>query len=649
MSSSKFSPDRIASATFESRRKGLDPDEVRSYLKKVADHVEALQTRLGEHESEIAELQEQANKVVAAPPTEPAELDEETLNEALGQHAARVLAEAKAAAADRISDAEADAVEIRAAAEELHAQRSAEADQAVQHIRDEAAALLAQRTTEADERASEILSEANAGAEQLLARQHVAAGEAEVAAENIVVEAEVVRRQILEDLSRRRTSARRQIEQLRAGRERLIASHDIVRRALDEISEELTISMSEARASAETAGHSLPDTTIEELEAEIETARLSGLLDTGPVPIVSSPSPKPVAKSEPKSAPPAEPPVAVKPAEKKASKAEKKASKEDSPKADDTPATNDADTSDTNDASAKEVDAADAVEPEAKEPTPASGAELAEVVSLDRARGDVDTKTHPASGREQNSRPGPTTSAPKVKAVKPVGKSKPASAVEPAAPKPAAAVAIAPEESDDSLDDLFASLRDGTEEAPKKEKASKKSSSTTKSKSSAATKGSAKKKSKAASNKTASNKTEPNKTQSKKSGRAGKKDAAAIDAAEVARRLKRVLADEQSRVMSSVKAAGAPLGVVTLLATEQEHCALYIVAVEPHLGAPANAKAADGAVSELVADIRRRVDEAMTTAAGDADTAVESIRSIYREIKTRSIDACVDRMKATSS
>ena len=642
MSSSKFSPDRIASATFESRRKGLDPDEVRSYLKKVADHVEALQTRLGEHESEIAELQEQANKVVAAPPTDPAELDEETLNEALGQHAARVLAEAKAAAADRISDAEADAVEIRAAAEELHAQRSAEADQAVQHIRDEAAALLVQRTTEADERASEILSEANAGAEQLLARQHVAAGEAEVAAENIVVEAEVVRRQILEDLSRRRTSARRQIEQLRAGRERLIASHDIVRRALDEISEELTISMSEARASAETAGHSLPDTTIEELEAEIETARLSGLLDTGPVPIVSSPSPKPVAKAEPKSAPPAEPPVAVKPAEKKASK-------EDSPEADDTPATDDADTSDTNDASAKEVDAADAVEPEAKEPTPASGAELAEVVSLDRARGDVDTKTHPASGREQNSRPGSTTSAPKVDAVKPVGKSKPVSAVEPAAPKPAAAVAIAPEESDDSLDDLFASLRDGTEEAPKKEKASKKSSSTTKSKSSAATKGSAKKKSKAASNKTAPNKTEPNKIQSKKSGRAGKKDAAAIDAAEVARRLKRVLADEQSRVMSSVKAAGAPLGVVTLLATEQEHCALYIVAVEPHLGAPANAKAADGAVSELVADIRRRVDEAMTTAAGDADTAVESIRSIYREIKTRSIDACVDRMKATSS
>ena len=637
MSSSKFSPDRIASATFESRRKGFDPDEVRSYLKKVADHVEALQTRLAEHESEIAKLQEQANKVVAAPPTDPAELDEETLNEALGQHAARVLAEAKAAAADRISDAEADAVEIRAAAEELHAQRSAEADQAVQHIRDEAAALLAQRTTEADERASEILSEANAGAEQLLARQHVAAGEAEVAAENIVVEAEVVRRQILEDLSRRRTSARRQIEQLRAGRERLIASHDIVRRALDEISEELTISMSEARASAETAGHSLPDTTIEELEAEIETARLSGLLDTGPVPIVSSPSPKPVAKAEPKSAPPAEPPVAVKPAEKKASK-------EDSPKADDTPATDDADTSDTNDASAKEVDAADAVEPEAKEPTPASGAELAEVVSLDRARGDVDTKTHPASGREQNSRSGSTTSAPKVEAVKPVGKSKPVSAVEPAAPKPAAAVAIAPEESDDSLDDLFASLRDGTEEAPKKEKASKKSSSTTKSKSSAATKGSAKKKSKAA-----SNKTEPNKIQSKKSGRAGKKDAAAIDAAEVARRLKRVLADEQSRVMSSVKAAGAPLGVVTLLATEQEHCALYIVAVEPHLGAPANAKAADGAVSELVADIRRRVDEAMTTAAGDADTAVESIRSIYREIKTRSIDACVDRMKATSS
>lgn len=45
--------------------------------------------------------------------------------------------------------------------------------------------------------------------------------------------------------------------------------------------------MSEARAAAETAGHSARETSIEDLEAEIETARLSGLLDTGPVPIVT--------------------------------------------------------------------------------------------------------------------------------------------------------------------------------------------------------------------------------------------------------------------------------------------------------------------------------------------------------------------------
>lgn len=251
-----LTPDDVTDIEFESKRRGLDPGAVSAHLHAVRETVRTILSDNAALRDEIAQLRRDDRVETES---EVVDLDEDVLRRRLGEEAVAVLERARAEADDIRAEAERDAITIRAEAETLFATRSAAADEETER----------HRTREH---------------ESLRHDRH----QAEDEARRLVTEAQIVRRQILEDLARRRSLARRQIEQLRAGRERLIASHDVLRRTLDELSTELSVSMSEARAAAETAGHSVPETSIEDLEAEIETARLSGLLDTGPVPIVAA-------------------------------------------------------------------------------------------------------------------------------------------------------------------------------------------------------------------------------------------------------------------------------------------------------------------------------------------------------------------------
>ena len=84
----------------------------------------------------------------------------------------------------------------------------------------------------------------------------------------------------LKDLARRRKSGRQQLEQLRAARERLLEAHEAVRRTLEDATNELLVSLPEARVAAVDAGRKAEgeaEATVEELEAEIEAAREAGL------------------------------------------------------------------------------------------------------------------------------------------------------------------------------------------------------------------------------------------------------------------------------------------------------------------------------------------------------------------------------------
>ena len=95
----------------------------------------------------------------------------------------------------------------------------------------------------------------------------------------MVAEAQAVRERVLRDLAARRKKARQQVEKLNAGRERLLEAYAVVRRTIDEATDELSTSLSDARLAADAAARRIeeePDPTLEQLDEEIRTA---GLVD----------------------------------------------------------------------------------------------------------------------------------------------------------------------------------------------------------------------------------------------------------------------------------------------------------------------------------------------------------------------------------
>jgi cell division septum initiation protein DivIVA len=101
---------------------------------------------------------------------------------------------------------------------------------------------------------------------------------------NMVVEAQSVRERILADLARKRHEHRVAVEQLRVTRDRLLEALGVFRRGLDGWIEELVQAEPRAAAAAEQAGQRVaaqPESTVAELEAEISAARLAGMTPEG--------------------------------------------------------------------------------------------------------------------------------------------------------------------------------------------------------------------------------------------------------------------------------------------------------------------------------------------------------------------------------
>ena len=138
----------------------------------------------------------------------------------------------------------------------------------------------------------------------------------------------------------------------------------------------------------------------------------------------------------------------------------------------------------------------------------------------------------------------------------------------------------------------------------------------------------------------------------------------------MARKLKRVLADEQNTVLGHVRAKKTSLDIDAVLGTEAEHSARYAVAVAEDSMAAASAgaksvKAAGGssrrvtqkaiaahAVSSitagLVAGFREDARIAIGEAEGDREVLLGLIRDVYRSWKTERIDSHVDDIACSS-
>ena len=212
-------PEQVETADFAIVRRGYEPEPVRRRLREAAAEIRRLDTV-------VAELSERLTGLEAASPDD---LEAARIAEALGDEAVRVLQAARDAAQDRIDRAEAEGAEIVETAR-------AEAMDVVEQGREEGRAAVQQ--------------------------------------------AKAVRERLLTDLARRRRAQRIEVEQLRTVRDRLLESLSICQDGLAEWVEELVQVVPQARSAAQRAGLLIaaePEPTAADIEAEIETGRLMGL------------------------------------------------------------------------------------------------------------------------------------------------------------------------------------------------------------------------------------------------------------------------------------------------------------------------------------------------------------------------------------
>ena len=238
--SSPVDPSELEQTSFEQVRRGYDPVAVQRVLQRVAEEIRDLQHDRAELQARLAEFE-----------SAPAEaLEAHRIAEALGSEAATVLEAAHAAATERVERAERDGDQLRADAESDVEQKMIEAVAAREEVLADAA-----------RRAEEIVEDGRQRGREM------------------VNEAQVVRERMLTDLARKRQTGRAQVEQLRAGRDRLLEALTVAQQSLDVALQDLLDAVPEARGAAERAGLRVvnePRPTVEELENEIEAARMVG-------------------------------------------------------------------------------------------------------------------------------------------------------------------------------------------------------------------------------------------------------------------------------------------------------------------------------------------------------------------------------------
>jgi DivIVA domain-containing protein len=262
--------EEVAARTFATSFRGFDQAEVRLFLKRVGDELLAL----AENERQLRQSLDEARERAAHP-----ELDENALTAALGEQTTRVLQSAREAATD-----------IRSKAEENAARARREAEDDATRLREEAETVLNERIDEANRVAAGIreaaLEESTALRERAASEAAAELEAARMQGKEMVGEAQAVRERLLGDLARRRRLAHVQIEQLRAGRERLLEAYRVVRRTLDEATEELTVAEAEARVAAEAAARRTaaeePEPTVSEMEEELATPGETTSIDVPP-------------------------------------------------------------------------------------------------------------------------------------------------------------------------------------------------------------------------------------------------------------------------------------------------------------------------------------------------------------------------------
>lgn len=666
----------IARKSFEVGRKGYEQQEVRAFLHEVSSLVERMQ-REGAELRERAERAESRLELADKP-------DEAMLIEVLGEETTRVLtsareaageikAKAEAAAERIVSEATAEAAETRSSAQRDADRRLAEATADSEALLAQARSELERRSAEAEEAAARIRDEATAQAQDLRdqGRRDLAAAESEAEAvveaarvkgKEMVAEAQVVRERVLRDLAARRKKARQQVEKLNAGRERLLEAYAVVRRTVDEATNELQVSLSDARLAADAAVRRMEEEaepTLEELDAEVSTAGLVDLPITelvdddspgpfsGEVPVVDPAAAAPgddapPARVEPEAevAPP--PPVALD--ERRGRKGRRRKDdfsglpagelvRVEPPTQDEgirilaEPAT-----------SGSEPES----EPTAEEPTDTAPKPTATEPAPDAA---PEPGAEAASDSDSDSVPDPD-GAPEADDGEQVDAAPESDAADAADPAPTDGDEPAAEAAEDDgvarpqVDDVFARLRaehgTGDDEAAAAEAPDD-----------ASAPGEVDEASDADQEPEPDEPDEPDDGAEDGDGAAFAARAEALEPIEreLARRLKRTLADEQNEVLDLLRRA-KPAGVDDLLPAAADHRARWSQVADESLAAAATAGAAwaggeagpvdaltEALADELTGPLRDRIDRSFAASDGNLDDVADRVRALYREWK----------------
>ncbi len=258
-SSSHLTPDDVARHTFGTVRRGFDPNEVRAYLESLAASLRGVAERERQLLDELSEAEHRAAHPV---------LDEATLTASLGTETARVLHSAHEAAAEMVAKSEAEADRLLT-----------EAREEIQQTRTQTEARLAEQSAGIDAAATEVRqrTEQQAAATLDKAKREATAvlEQAREQCRAMVDEAQGLRARVLADLSKRRKVLHAQIEQLRAGRERLAETVQDVRHSVDAIASELFAAEDNARLAAEAAGREALDRVEPDTHEELATQLLA--------------------------------------------------------------------------------------------------------------------------------------------------------------------------------------------------------------------------------------------------------------------------------------------------------------------------------------------------------------------------------------
>ncbi|MDP1806338.1 MAG: hypothetical protein Q8K72_14285, partial [Acidimicrobiales bacterium] len=459
----------------------------------------------------------------------------------------------------------------------------------------------------------------------------------------MVAEAQAVRERVLRDLASRRKRARQQVEKLNAGRERLLEAYAVVRTTVDDATSELHTALSDARLAADAAARRVdeePEVTTEQLDAEIAAAVLADHPIAAPHAAevdhdheVDDDSPGPFSGEVPvvAVAPPplddldlphgGDPTIAL-PAERRSRIGRRRRGgfeglptgeliKVEPPAPDEGVRVLD-------DPSPPTV-VADEPEPEPASEPPAAVAPNPEPVAQPEAEVEPDPDPDPAADAtpEPEPEPEPTVAA----------KTDP----EPAAAADGVATAD-DQEAESSVDDIFARLRGDTADADADADANA-----------------------TAEPEPAAEKLDPVVDQEPAETDAFAVRDAALDAIdkELARRVKRTLADEQNEVLDLLRRA-KPTGVGDLLPGADDHAARWAATAAGSLEEAAEAGAAvvgatAGAIDDLAdelaraftAPLRDRIERSFSASDGNLDDVTDRVRALYREWKgVRLTDTC---------